>query len=218
MRFILLNNIQYRVESTGLDLIPYKLYKPGRKTPFDGLRSVTQPGVIIVMCPGKTRLFFDEKTMKQLPQGPTQHEAALPAGSPVMDGTLAFRALDHADKAGLASVLFRIVNDPATRAHCNVKDVVAARVKDEPYAGFISDCLTYELCCGIVLQVIDRRVRRTGTAVVTVNGAIVLHQTRNIYISGEWERVLQRATDELGLGDIPAALADVTGDREAIAA
>jgi len=218
MRFILLNNIQYRVESTGLDLIPYKLYKPGRKTPFDGLRSVTQPGVVIVMCPGKSRLFFDEKTMKQLPQGPTQHEAVLSAGSPVMDGTLAFRALDHADKAGLASVLIKAMSDPRVIAYCNVKDVVSARVTAEQYAGFISDCLTYELRCGIVLQVIDRRVRQTGTAVVRVDGAIVLHQTRNIYVPGEWERVLQRAADEIGLGDAPEVLADVTGDREAIAA
>lgn len=218
MRFILLNNIQYRVEPTGIPgSLAYKLYKPGRKTPFEGVRSTTQPGVVIVLGPSKVLGFFDDVTGRQLPHGPTKYEAALPAGNPVMDGALTFRALDHADKAGLTAVLIKGMNDPRVIAYCNVEDVVLARAT-EPYAGFTADSLSYELCCGIVLTVEDRHKRRTGTAVVRVNGATVLHQARNIYIPGEWERVLQRATDELGLGEVPEALADVTSDREAIAA
>lgn len=222
MRFILLNNVQYRIEPTGIPgNLAYKVYKPGRKVPFEGVRSVTQPGVVMVLGKPNTfsvLAFFDEATGKQLPQGPTKYEAALPAGNPVSNGVLKFNALEHADKDGLAAALIKGASDPRVIAYCNVKDVVSARVTDEQYAGFVSDCLSYELCCGIVLTVQDRRTRQTGTAVVHVNGATVLHQTRNIYIPGEWERVLQRAADELGLGDIPEVLADVTGDREAIAA
>lgn len=219
MRFILLNQIQYRVEPTGIPgNLAYKLYRPGRKTPFEGLRSTTQPGVVIVLAPGRVLGFFDDATGRQLSQGPTKYEAALPpTGGPTMNGALAFNIFDHADKAGLTAVLMKLMTDPETTAICNVKDVVLARAT-EPHAGFIADSLSYELCCGIVLTVEDRNKRRTGTAVVRVNGVTVLHQMRNTYISGEWERVLQRATDELGLGDVPSILADVTGDREAIAA
>jgi len=98
---VVLNGIPHKVVATGLDQMAYKIHQPGRVTPFDGVRSATQPGVVIVMRAKKSPLFFDEKTLQQLPQGASKYQAALPgeAGPHVHLG----------DDAGVCSVCRQMV-------------------------------------------------------------------------------------------------------------